>query len=845
MQRSRRRPVSVSILGLALLAGCGGGGGGGGVSRVRLEGTLTVPSLAAGRGRLVPDATLDDVAHQAQDAGCLTAGDGIALHGHVGGDDRRDVFQVRLPAGQTCAITASAGVHVEVFDAALGSCASVLAGDAPIALFAAHETAIDVVVAAAGASGVEYRVQLSLRADAAITARLPLTAGPEVHSTLQVGYLGADREMIAGEVIVQQDEATVAIASAEFAALGLVPTTQVPGPIQRYRVAAPVAPLARSAMTLELQTCLAAHRAARVAGVAAASPNYIYRAYQAMQTPNDRLFALQWHYNQIKAPQAWALFNGAPGSNAVIVSVVDTGMVLNHPDFAGRLTAGYDMISDPSRALDGNGIDNNPDDPGDGLGTGLPSSFHGTHVGGTVGAASNNSVGVAGMDWQCQLMPIRVLGRGGSGSLEDIAQGIRWAAGLSNASGTLPARRCDVMNMSLGGPGSASVLENACNAASGAGVLLVVAAGNDNSSTPNFPASYDVCLSVGSIRFDFARAPYSNFASTVDVNAPGGDTSVDQNRDGEPDGVLSCLAADGTPLQVGFGFLQGTSMACPHVAGVAALVKAKAPTASAAQVRTFITSNTFSQGGSTRIVDTFLAVQAAQGTAAPNPILAITPSNIGLRNSETTATVALSNIGNPALLTVVTPISTDINYTSTNGSNWITAVALEGTGTASISHPTLRVTVSRTGLADGEYTATVNVRSSTTNVAAAQLAVTLFVGTQTAPNDTVFVLVVDENTFDNLGQTQTTAATSFAYALPDVPTGRYYLVAGTDRDNDDFIGDEGELFGIWPSNDSPLVLEITGSNAVQSGLNFTLELQSVQQGVGGTRRSLPPLRLRR
>ncbi|MEZ5963508.1 MAG: S8 family serine peptidase [Planctomycetota bacterium] len=794
---------------------------------------------------------MDDVAHQAHDAGTIATGDLLALHGHVGGDDHRDVYRLHLGATQTLQVRPSAGLRVEAFETATATCVGAAVDGQPLTLASTAATAVDVVVASASELDVEYRVEVAALEGGPATAWLPLTnlaAAPA--SALQVGYVGADHEMIAGEVIVTLDEEQVGIAADAVTALGLRATRPVPGPIQRFTVAAPMPPAAAGApltQSLELQTCLLAHRAARLQGVVAASPNYVYRAQQV--TPNDSLYPRQWHYPAINAPQAWALFdrapfNGTPGSASVIVAIVDTGMVLAHPDFAGRLISGYDMISDPTRGLDGDGIDPNPDDPGDNAGTGLPSSFHGTHVGGTVGATSNNSVGVAGMDWACKLMPIRVLGRGGSGSLEDIAQGIRFAAGLSNASGTVPAQRCDVMNMSLGGPGSASVLQSACEAATSAGVLLVVAAGNDGTSTPNFPASYDVCLSVGSIRVDYARAPYSNFASTVDVVAPGGDTSVDQNQDGDPDGVLSCLAADGSPIRLGFGFLQGTSMACPHVAGLAALVKGAAgSTATAAQVRAFIEGHTFSRGGSTRIVDAFAAVQAAFG-GAQNPVLSIDPGNLGLQNGTTTATVALSNVGDQSLLTLGTPT---ISYQT--GTNWITAAAYEGTGSTAISNPTLRITIDRTGLADGQYDAIVTLPYSwtlpTPGAASGQLPVTMFVGTTQQPNDEIFVLVVHETNFSNLGQTQTNAAASFQYSMPDVPTGRYYLVAGTDRDNDDFIGDEGEWFGIWPSNDSPLVLEISGSSPVISGLNFTLQQQNVQLSVGGKRAGLPPLRLRR
>src|SRR5262249_33434358 len=153
-------------------------------------------------------------------------------------------------------------------------------------------------------------------------------------------------------------------------------------------------------------------------------------------------------------------------------------------------------------------------------------------------------------------------------------------------------------------------------------------------------------------------------------------------------------------------------------------------------------------------------------------------------------------------------------------------------------------TVSRTGLANGQYDAIVTLRSATANVASVQLPVTLFVGTGQSANETVFVLVVDETTFANKGQTSTNAAASYAWSLPDVAVGRYYLAAGTDGNGDGTIGDQGELFGFWPSNDSPQVLVIDGSTQVLPNLNFTLQLQSVQQSVGSPRLP-PPIALRR
>lgn len=289
--------------------------------------------------------------------------------------------------------------------------------------------------------------------------------------------------------------------------------------------------------------------------------------------PNDPFYQLQWHYPQINLPLAWDVTTGAN----VIVAVIDTGVVLGHPDLQGQLVAGYDFIKDPANAGDGDGIDPNPDDPGDHANDDGSSSFHGTHVTGTVAAATNNAVGVAGVAFGARVMPLRVCGKLNCYSY-DIEQAVRFAAGLPNDSGTVPPRRADVINISLGGPGASPTEQTVYDQARAAGVVIVAAAGNDGTSELNYPAAFPGVIAVGAVDINKARAPYSNFGSWVSMVAPGGNMAQDVNGDGKPDGVLSTVATDSSGALVNaYGIYQGTSMATPHVAGVMALMKAVAP----------------------------------------------------------------------------------------------------------------------------------------------------------------------------------------------------------------------------------------------------------------------------
>jgi len=325
--------------------------------------------------------------------------------------------------------------------------------------------------------------------------------------------------------------------------------------------------------------------------------------------PNDTFYSFQWHYHDngngagqslggINLPTAWDV---TTGSSAVRVAVLDTGILPAQSDIAGspNLLGGFDMITDPFVANDGDGRDADATDPGDGVVAGEcgpndpPTdegpSWHGSHVAGTVGVVNtDNNLGVAGVNWQISVVPVRVLGKCG-GSNADINDGIRWAAGLPVPGVQPNANPAHVINMSLGAPvpcNLAPSLQAAINDVVAAGVTVVVAAGNEAIDVAGtLPGGCDNVVAVAaSDERGHLVTRYSNFGDRVDIMAPGGDIQRDDNGDGQPDGVLSTVMG-------GYAWFNGTSMAAPHTAGVAALMLAVDPTLSPAQIEAAIKAN--------------------------------------------------------------------------------------------------------------------------------------------------------------------------------------------------------------------------------------------------------------
>ncbi len=376
-------------------------------------------------------------------------------------------------------------------------------------------------------------------------------------------------------------------------------------------------------------------------------PNIEYieadKIMQPMLTPTDTNYSQQWDLFEptagIYANLAWDITTGT----GVKVAVIDTG-VRRHIDLATNLVGGYDFIANTTTSNDGNLRDTDPLDPGDWVtagfcGTGSlakNSSWHGTHVAGTIAAVSNNARGVAGIAYGAKVVPIRALGRCG-GYMSDIADAMIWAAGGTVTGVPANANPAKVINLSLGGLGACdATMQNAVNAARAKGSTVVVAAGNSASDASLYsPASCQGVITVAAVNRSGALASYSNFGPAVDIAAPGGDGTSN---------ILSTLNTGTTTAKTdSYAAYKGTSMAAPHVAATVALMLAKNPALTPDQVETKLKETAAYRGfpvactgcGS-GILRSDWAVQSAMGTFVPPTT---TPGTPGTPSTPTFTTV--------------------------------------------------------------------------------------------------------------------------------------------------------------------------------------------------------------
>lgn len=260
---------------------------------------------------------------------------------------------------------------------------------------------------------------------------------------------------------------------------------------------------------------------------------------RVVEQPNDTFYSTnQWNLPLIKADKAWQLTTGDPG---VVIAVVDTGVDLNHPDLQGKLVAGRNILAGNDQPQDDNG--------------------HGTHCAGIIAARTNNLEGIAGVDWNSKIMPVKAMAADGTGSVADIADGVVWAADHG----------ANVINLSLGDTNDSDYLHEAIRYAYNKGCVITAAMGNDGVGIPSYPAAYSEVIAVAANDENNETASFSNFGDHCSVSAPG-------------------VAIPSTYPAKRYVTLSGTSMASPHVAGVAGLVKSINNNLQPAEVRKILES---------------------------------------------------------------------------------------------------------------------------------------------------------------------------------------------------------------------------------------------------------------
>ena len=481
-----------------------------------------------------------------------------------------------------------------------------------------------------------------------------------------------------GQIIVKYRDR---VSAAAFNSVTALPSVRALSQIADIELAY-VREMSTGAHVLRLPQTLPLSQVEAIAQRLAADPDIEYaepdyRVYPTL-TPNDPQFPLQWHLTDplggINATAAWDITTGSANT---VIAIIDTGRT-PHPDLDARMLPGYDFITDPLMANDLDARDADPNDPGDWVNaadkvspkfsncTVENSSWHGTLVAGVLAAATQNGVGLAGIDWAGRILPVRSLGKCG-GQSSDTADAMAWAAGFTVPGIPDNPNPAKVLNLSLGSA-------NACSASYravipqilAAGKIIIAAAGNDNNSADHSPASCVGVINVAAIGRSGNKASYSNFGPKITLAAPGGEN-----------GSLLTLSNTGTTVQANptTTGTSGTSFSAPVVSGIVALMVALRPDLDsvavtrilAASVRPFPDSTCDTSICGAGIIDAAAAVRATRDQAlGVATFVGFADADVGKANPD--SVLKVTNLS--ATPTTINPIlglsnTTDFSITST------------------------------------------------------------------------------------------------------------------------------------------------------------------------------------
>ncbi|MAA66029.1 MAG: hypothetical protein CL581_14795 [Alteromonadaceae bacterium] len=828
------------LTGALVLAGCGGGGSsdgstdnGGGdtdappASEFDLSGQIGIEARTRVDSDTAEDfsrgaATDNETSPQALPSPAIVAGYLSSNNGFYTSSagfrfyrDQADSFRLALSENQVVTVQAFA-INAAPGPAPSGSVELAPQNTSDIAQPLTPSTPVS-VSARDGADNDIY--DLTLRAVAGGPFRYVVSVSSAAQgTTFNVGY--AQPDWVPNEAIITMDSSSRASSVLSAALPGVDRQLLAEGVWKMTRPGAGLKKFSSSASlsaTEKQETMNWIQSLQSMAGVASAEPNYLYQSL-AVQASNNPLYSRQWHYPLINLPTAWQALNN-PGLG-VRVAVLDTGMFSTTPDAGGNwhpdledssnsnleILSRSDFVTGDLDNDSSPGEDSNPANPGgDGM---TPTSFHGTHVAGTIAALDNFSGGI-GVAPMATVQPVRVLGRDGAGSTADIVRAIDYLAGLP-----VGGQRPEIINLSLGSAGLSRALEQSINRAVDAGILVVAAAGNEGTTQKFYPAAFDSVIGVGAVDGGRKRASYSNFGDWIDLVAPGGDASRDANSDGQADVVISAWGQQtSNQFLPGYVGLQGTSMAAPHVSGVIALMKERNPSLSHATFRELLRRGDLTDevGNMTEygygLINALKAVDAAS-SGGLGAFLSASPDAFRFDGSVTQAEVELKVVpqGSNAIDINSIVVDESLSWLEVSKAAANDGVLLTARVTAASEARQAEITVNYNNGSPQTLTLPVNVQLGDPQ------------GARNAGRH--FVLLVDNETGATVAEAIVEAENGhYNFGFDVVPAGEYILVAGSDIDNNGFICEAGEACAEYPTNGLPQPI-VKGSEAL-SGLLLT------------------------